>query len=179
MTHLHDLPADAALLDVFRAYPETARPLLDYHEALLRGPSPLTVAQRELIAAYVSGLNGCSYCLGVHAETAARFGVPEETLAALLEDVETAPVEEAMRPLLRYVGLLTRTPSRVTPAHAEAVRAAGWDDRALHDAVSVCGLFNLMNRLVDGLGVAAGPDYLGLSGRRLAEGGYAGLKDLL
>lgn len=179
MTHLHRLPAGAALLDVFRAFPETARPLLDYHEALLRGPSPLSVAQRELLAAYVSGLNGCSYCLGVHRETAARFGVAEETLAALLEDVDTAPVEERMRPLLRYVGTLTRTPSRVTAADAEAVFAAGWDDRALHDAVAVCGLFNLMNRLVDGLGVTAGADYLGLSGRRLAEGGYAGLKDLL
>ncbi len=66
------------------------------------------------------------------------------------------------------------------PADAEAVRAAGWDDWALlHDAVSVCALFNLRNRLVDGLGVAADPEYADLSGRRLAEGGYAGLRDLL
>ena len=57
------LPGDAVvLLAVFRAYPDTARPLLDYHQALLRGRSPLSVAERELIAAYVSGLNACRYC---------------------------------------------------------------------------------------------------------------------
>ncbi|MGH4017277.1 MAG: hypothetical protein ACRDSL_25785 [Pseudonocardiaceae bacterium] len=65
MTHLPSLPENATLLDVFRAYPDTARPLLDYHQVLLRGPSPLTVAERELIAAYVSGLNVCGYCHGI------------------------------------------------------------------------------------------------------------------
>ena len=54
--------------------------------------------------------------------------------------------------LLRYVGKLTSNPSKITPADAEAVLAAGWDERALHDAVAVCALFNMMNRLVDGLG---------------------------
>jgi hypothetical protein len=43
----------------------------------------------------------------------------------------------------------------------------------------VCGLFNLMNRLVDGLGVSADTDYLALSARRLADGGYVRLKSLL
>jgi hypothetical protein len=58
MSYLPSLPHDATLLAVLRAYPASAGPLLDYHEAVLRGPSPLSVAERELIAAYVSGLNG-------------------------------------------------------------------------------------------------------------------------
>ena len=70
MAYLPSLPGDAVLLDVFRAYPDTARPLLDYHQALLRGPSPLSVAERELIAAFVSGLNACGYCHGVHTAAA-------------------------------------------------------------------------------------------------------------
>jgi AhpD family alkylhydroperoxidase len=74
MAYLPSLPPDAVLLDVFRAYPQTARPLLDYHQALLRGPSPLTEAERELIAAYVSGLNACRYCHGAHQATAQAFG---------------------------------------------------------------------------------------------------------
>jgi hypothetical protein len=41
MAYLPSLPGDSVLLDVFRAYPDTARLLLDYHQALLRGPSPL------------------------------------------------------------------------------------------------------------------------------------------
>jgi uncharacterized peroxidase-related enzyme len=136
------------------------RPLLDYHQVLLRGPSPLTVAQREVIAAYVSGLNGCGYCHGVHRTTAQAFGVAADVLGALLADVDTAPVDEALKPLLRYVAKLTRSPSGITPGDAAAVLAAGWDEQALHDAVSVCALFNFMNRLVDGLGVTASDDYL-------------------
>src|SRR5712692_4146902 len=179
MTYLPSLPPGAVLLDVFRAYPEASRPLLDYHQALLRGPSPLTVAERELIAAYVSGLNACRYCHGVHTATAEAFGFPEGTLGALLADVATAPVPERMKPLLRYVWKLALTPAKISPGDAEAVLADGWEEQALHDAAAVCGLFNLMNRLVEGLGITAGEDYFQASARRLAETGYAGLADLI
>jgi uncharacterized peroxidase-related enzyme len=179
MAYLPSLPGDAVLLDVFRAYPDTARPLLHYHQALLRGPSPLSVAERELIAAFVSGLNACDYRHGVHTATAQAFGVGEATLAALLTDVSTAEVPERMKPLLRYVGKLTLTPAKITPGNAEAVLAAGWEEQALHDAVAVCALFNMMNRLVDGLGITAGDDYFRAAAGRLAGAGYAGLLGLL
>ncbi len=179
MTHLPSLPPDARLLDVFRRFPDAARPLLDYHQVVMRGASSLSVAERELIAAYVSGLNSCDYCFGVHQATSHAFGVDEGRLTALLEDLDAADVEDRMRPLLSYVTVLTRTPDRVRPSDAAAVLAAGWDERALHDAVSVCALFNLMNRYVEGLGVTLGEGYAELSGNRLAEHGYAGLKDLL
>jgi uncharacterized peroxidase-related enzyme len=177
--YLNDLPPKVALLDVFRVYPELARPLINYHEVLMRGESPLSVGERELIAAYVSGLNACDYCLGVHAVTAETFGIDSGTLKAMLNDIETAPVDDRLRPVLHYVQKLTRLPARLTPADADAVYRAGWNDRALHDAVSVCALFNLMNRLVGGLGITAGEEYYRLSGERLQRGGYAGLLKLL
>src|SRR5439155_8589721 len=62
MSFLRSLPPEAGLLQVFQAVPEAARPLLEYHEVLLRGESPFSAAERELIAAYVSGLNSCNYC---------------------------------------------------------------------------------------------------------------------
>lgn len=179
MTYLPTQPPEARLLDVFQAFPEAARPLLAYHEVLMRGPSDLSVAERELIAAFVSGLNDCGYCHGVHAVTAARFGIEESLLTALLADFAAAPVDERLRPVLAYVAKLTVSPDRITRSDAEGVLGAGWSEKALHDAVSVCSLFNLMNRLVSGLGVTAGQDYLETSGDRLAEGGYAGLADLL
>ncbi|MCT2583730.1 carboxymuconolactone decarboxylase family protein [Actinophytocola gossypii] len=179
MSHLGSLPDDAVLMDVFRAYPDTSRPLLDYHELVMRGPSPFTVAERELIAAYVSGVNSCGYCHGVHTATAEACGIPSGAVPAAVVDLDAAPVDERMRPVLRYVGKLTRTPAEVTRADADEVRAAGWDDRALHDAVMVCALFNFMNRMVEGHGIHAGPDYFATSGVRLKEIGYAGLTDLL
>lgn len=179
MAFLKDLPQGAALLDVLRAYPETAKPLLDYHEVLLRGESPLSPGERELIAAYVSGLNACSYCHGIHAATAEAFGVEEGLLEALLLDVDSSPVDEKMKPVLRYVQKLTSAPSRMTPADADAVYAVGWDDHALHTAVSVCALFNGMNRLVEGLGIEAPAGYHAESAGRLKEVGYAGLTGML
>src|SRR5260370_33003464 len=125
MTYLPSLRGDAVLLDVFRAYPGTSRPLLAYHQALLRGSSPLTVAERELIAAYVSGLNACRYCHGVHTAVAEAFGIPEGTLGALLEAIGAAPVGERMKPLLRYAGKLTLTPAKIILGDAAAVRAPG------------------------------------------------------
>src|SRR5215472_2318183 len=115
MTYLPSLPEGAVLLDVFRAYPETARPLMDYHQALMRGSSPLSLAERELIAAYVSGLNAYRYCHGVHAATAQAFGIGAGTLGALLADVGAAPVAERRKPLRRNARKLTLNPGEDHP----------------------------------------------------------------
>lgn len=179
MTYLKSLPEDAALLAVFQAHPETARPLMDFHELIMRRPSAFTDGERELIAAYVSGVNACGYCHGVHTKTAEAFGLAPGVLEAALSDLDSAPIDDKLRPVLRYVGKLTATPSKMTPGDAEAVFAAGWDEQALYDAVMVCALFNFMNRMVDGLGVAADESYFEKSGYRLRELGYAGLATLL
>ncbi|MGX7826129.1 carboxymuconolactone decarboxylase family protein [Actinokineospora sp. 24-640] len=179
MPHLPSLPEDARLVDVFTRYPETSFPLLSYHETVMRGPSPFTLGERELIAAYVSGVNACAYCHGVHTQTAQSFGVPEGLLADALSDLDASAVDDKLKPVLRYVGKLTRTPSRVTPDDARAVFAAGWDEKALHDAVMVCALFNFMNRMVEGHGIAADSAYYAESGKRLHDIGYDGLARLL
>ncbi|MFD8499442.1 carboxymuconolactone decarboxylase family protein [Amycolatopsis sp. NPDC059657] len=176
---LKSLPADSHLLQVFQANPATARPLLDLHEVVLRGPSVFTPGERELLAAYVSGVNSCDYCHGIHTVTAEAFGVPEGLLTAALTDLDSAPIDDKLKPVLRYVGKLTRTPAKITAEDAEAVFAAGWDDSALHDAVVVCALFNFMNRMVEGLGIEAGPGYAATSGQRLHDIGYAGLAEHL
>lgn len=83
-------------------------------------------------------------------------------------------------PVLRLVRTLTLTPAKVRDAEVAAVYEAGWDEQAVHDAVSVCALFNFMNRLVEGLGITATQDYYQLSSQRLAGAtGYAGLRQLL
>ena len=105
--------------------------------------------------------------------------MPEGTVSALLADVSSATVPGRMKTLLQCVGKLIRTPAKITPQDAEAVLAAGWQEKALHDAMAVCGLFNLMNRLAEGLGIPAGEGYFTTAAGRLAGTGYTGLKDLL
>jgi alkylhydroperoxidase family enzyme len=84
---------------------------------------------------------------------ALAYGVAPETIDALMQDLETAPVEAKLKPVLAYVRKLTLTPSRMTEADANAVYAAGWSENALFDAIQVCGVFNLANRFVEGTGI--------------------------
>ncbi len=179
MSYLESLPTDATLLQVFQKFPAPASKLLDFHELLMRAPSAFSAGERELIAAYVSGVNDCQYCHGVHTVTAEAFGVPEGLLSAALVDLDSSAIDDRLKPVLAYVGKLTRTPSKMTDADAAAVFAAGWDEAALHDAVLVCALFNFMNRMVEGLGIRADAAYAKTSGVRLKDGGYAGLATLL
>lgn len=151
------LPENGQLLDLFRLFPHTIPPLLDYHDRLLRDSSPLTVAERELIAGYVSALNACSFCHGAHANAASAYGIGEGLIDGLLEDIDPAPVDERLKPLLLYVTKLTKTPALVEPTDARRVHDAGWSEQALFEAISVCALFNMMNRIVSGSGIVMDP----------------------
>lgn len=179
MPYLPELPANASLIDLFRAYPETAKPLIEFHEALLRGESPFSEAERELIAAYVSGLNGCRYCHGVHTATAEALGVHEGAVRNLLEGIDSAPVDQRMKPVLLFVEKLTRTPDGMTREDADAVYAAGWSQDALYHAVATCALFNFMNRLVEGLGIELQDAYVPVAAERLSKRGYTELLRML
>jgi uncharacterized peroxidase-related enzyme len=157
----------------------TQVPMLRFHEALMRGESPFSVAERELMAAYVSGVNSCSYCYGAHAAVAERFGMPPQLLAGLLDDLGKAEIDEKLKPVLAYVRKLTLTPTRMTQADADAVFAAGWSEQALYDAIQVCCLFNFMNRFVEGIGLEMTSEQLRLRGAALQEHGYVGMIEAL
>jgi uncharacterized peroxidase-related enzyme len=173
MPFLPDLPPRASLLDVFKSYPASCGPLIAQHEPLLRGPSPLTVGQRELIAAYVSALNGCRYCREIHAAVAARLGIAAGLVDRLLEDPGAADTQ--LRPVIELARKLTVAPMTVRSADTEAVLAAGWGADGLYHAVAIVALFNQMNRLVEGLGIELEPGYLPVAATRLEQQGYAPL----
>jgi uncharacterized peroxidase-related enzyme len=155
----------------------TGRPLIEYHEALLRGESPFTVPERELMAAYVSGVNACQYCQGAHTAAAKQFGVAGQLISDLLTNLTTAAIEPRMVPVLNYIRKLTLTPTHMTQADADAVYAAGWSERALYDAVQICCLYNFMNRFVEGIGLTPIPEQFEMEGRLIKEGSYKGMLD--
>jgi uncharacterized peroxidase-related enzyme len=179
MTYLSSLGENATLSDILGAYPETSAAMLQYCEAALRGSSPFSIAERELIAAFVSGLNQCMHCYGVHSSTAEAFGIESGLLEDLLDEVGSAAVDDRMKPVLLYARKLTLTPTRLTRADADAVFAAGWNEKALHDAVAVCALYNFFNRFVTGLGLEIEASAAAERGKMLAEIGYAGLAERL
>lgn len=108
---------------------------------------------RELIAAYVSALNGCSFCFGTHEAIAKAFGADPEVLATIIADPDSDVVPPKLSALLVYARKLTETPSRLTQADADRVTAVGWSEQALSDLVAVVAYFAMANRLADGHGI--------------------------
>lgn len=153
MPFVHDYPEEADPVYVYKRYPEWSEPWSKVQNAVMRGPSSLSPAERELIAAFVSGLNACQYCHGGHVFMAEALGVEPDLIADLLDDVDKADVDEKLKPILRYAHKLTLTPGRMIQADADAIFDAGWDERAFQDVIMVCAMFNFMNRLVDGFGI--------------------------
>ncbi|MHA6288132.1 carboxymuconolactone decarboxylase family protein [Maricaulis sp. CAU 1757] len=139
---------------LWRRFPRGVAPLLDLHDALLRAPGDLAIADRELIAAYVSGLNACRFCYGAHRTMAEAFGHAPDFVETLVSDgPQAAGVEPRLVPLLAYVRQLTEAPARVTAADTEAVLAAGWSEDALYLASQITALYAFMNRILDGAGI--------------------------
>lgn len=92
---------------------------------------------------------------------------------AVLEDYRTAPIPDREKVLFGFLERVNRDSSRLSAEDVAAVRAAGWTEEAVYDAITVCALFNFYNRWVDATGVSdlPTPAYQA-SGARLASGGY-------
>jgi AhpD family alkylhydroperoxidase len=96
MPLLRSLPDNATLADLRSRFAELLDKLRPYAERLMRGPSPLTEGERELIAAYVSGINSCRYCHGVHSQVAGAFGIEIATFDKLMTDTDQAEIETSL-----------------------------------------------------------------------------------
>ena len=141
MSFLPSIP-NASLLDVLKAYSELVTPLHEFAEALMRGPSPFSPGQRELIAAHVSSLNGCDYRRSSHSAVAERFGVPGgRGRRSRQKGVDPAPVPDRLKLVLHYVRKLNDAPDQMSQADADAVYAAGCDETALIGTVAWGMLF--------------------------------------
>lgn len=162
MPHLPSLPDPAHLSSLFYRYPETVEALMAFTDGVLRAPGELSIGEREAIAAYVSGLNGCDFCFQSHKVYALAFGIEAAMIDALLFDIDNSGIGEKLKPLFHYVKKLNDNPNTLESADSQAVYDAGWSEQALYEAVQVCGLFNMMNRIVLGTGVnfdyVANPD---------------------
>jgi uncharacterized peroxidase-related enzyme len=156
--------------------PETAAPLNELVEVLLRGPHTLTQGERELIATHVSARNECVYCQTIHGAIAAHHLNGDEQLVQCVKlDCETADVSEKMKALLAIAGKVQLGGKHVTTEDVERARAAGATDLEIHDTVLIAAVFCLCNRYVDGLATwtPTDPDFYRQRAAIVAEKGYA------
>lgn len=132
--------------------PETARPLNDLVEVLLRAPNSLSPGERELIATYVSYLNDCHYCQSIHgAIAAAHLDGDEELVRRIKADFRHADISEKLKALLVIAGKVQRGGKHVTAEDVAYARSLGATDVEIHDTVLIAAAFCMYNRYVDGL----------------------------
>lgn len=139
--------------------PETAKPLNDLVDVLLRGPHTLSPGERELIATFVSSRNDCRYCQTIHGAIAAHHLNGDENLVvAVKTDPEHAAISEKLKALLTIAGKTAEGGKEVTAADVERARRHGATDLEIHDTVLIAAVFCLCNRYVDGLATWAPDD---------------------
>ncbi len=166
------LPGIRGLL-AFR--PEIAIPLGELTDVLLHRPGSLSPGERELIAAHVSALNGCTYCHASHAAIATCHLDDAALVAAAIANPESAPVPAKLKALLVLAGRVQQGGHAVRAEDIARARHAGATDLEIHDTVLIAALFCLFNRYVDGLATWTPTDAEGYRQRAafVAAHGYA------
>lgn len=155
--------------------PETAKPLNELADTVLRGDSTLPSGERELIASSVSYWNNCHFCYSSHgAAAAAHLNKPIELLDDIKNDLKVTKVSPKLRALLEIARKVQKGGKHVTEEDINNARAEGATDLEIHDTVLIAAAFCMYNRYVDGLGTWAPESNEAYTdmGKRLAEVGY-------
>jgi uncharacterized peroxidase-related enzyme len=148
----NDGEAIPEILHLFRFKRRVTDPLVRFTEEVMRGPSPLSPGLRELIGAYFSKRNQCSFCSDAHAAAAAQL-LEKELVDEVLDDLENSRLDSAHKELFRYIGKLAENASRVTELDIEKLKALGWSEEAIYDALTVASVFKFYNTWNGGSGV--------------------------
>jgi uncharacterized peroxidase-related enzyme len=155
--------------------PETAKPMNELVDVLLRGPHTLSPGERELIATYVSAENDCRYCQTIHGAIAAHhLGGNEELVLHVKRDFEQAEISGKLKALLAIAGKVQLGGKNVTPEDIERARQQGATDLEIHDTVLIAAMFCMCNRYVDGLATWApdDPEFYRQRAALVATNGY-------
>ena len=147
-------------------------PMQGVTQEAMRGSSAWSVADRELMAAFVAKTNQCEWCTKAHAAVAEGAYRDGARVSAVLSDLETATIEEPLRATLRMLRKLTREQA-VNADDMRAVLAAGVSRGQIQDALAVCFSFNTICRLADAFGFfVPGPKAFEAGAKYLLARGY-------
>jgi len=160
------------IMHLFRFKKRSTDHLVRFTEEVMRGPSPLSRGIRELIGAFVSSRNQCSFCSCAHAPVAARL-LGQELVDEVLLDLETSRLDLRHKELFRYVAKLAENPALVAASDIKRLKELGWSEEAIYDALTVAAVFKFYNTWNNGSGVQSmtPAGYLH-SGDRLITMGY-------
>ena len=173
MSFFKHLDSNSDITDITFNDRKRLGPMDKVSHRIMRGKSPFSSAEKEIMAAFVSGLNACNFCHGSHKAVAEQFGIQPDVIEKLVEDVDTAPVKENLKPIFHYLKKLTLSPSKIIQSDVDKVMQVGWSEEALYHAILIGCLFNFYNRLLDGHGIKGNTYIYEFGGRHLYKNGYS------
>jgi uncharacterized peroxidase-related enzyme len=124
------------------------KPMGAWTQTAMRGPSPWSVTERELMACMVAKWNACAFCVGAHGSTAAKE-MQRAAVDEVISDFHAAPISERLKAALEFLEVMTLRPNDLKAEHAKAALNAGLSADALMDAIAVGALFNIITRYAD------------------------------
>ena len=155
--------------------PETAKPLNELAEVLLRSENSLTRGERELIATYVSSLNDCFFCQNAHGGIAQHYLQCDMNFIDQVKvDFRSTSISNKLKALLSIAASVQKGGKNVTTEQVEKAKNLGATDLEIHDTVLIAAAFCMFNRYVDGLGTWAPQDreFYVKRGEQRAKEGY-------
>lgn len=175
MAHININNKMPGIVGLMQYRPETAKPLNELAEILLRGPSSLSSGEREMIASYVSYKNECHFCHTSHGAAAAHhFDGDLSLIDDIKNNFEDTEISDKLRTLLNIAGKVQKGGKEVLEDDITAAKEQGATDREIHDTVLIAAAFCMYNRYVDGMGTWAPEDKEAYNetGQKLANEGY-------
>lgn len=175
MAHIDLKNENPGIVGLFHFRPDTAKPLCELAETLLRGPSPLSSGEREMIASYVSYQNNCHFCHTSHGASAAHhFDGDLSLIDDIKKDFERTDISPKLRALLDIAKKVQKSGREVGEENILNAKEAGADDREIHDTVLIAAAFCMYNRYVDGLSTWAPEENEAYDemGKMMAHEGY-------
>ncbi len=175
MPHINVDPSLPGIRALLAYSPDTAAPIGELANLMLRTDEGLSMAEREMIAARISFLNDCFYCHQSHGAIAECY---LGNNSALVKQVKTnyhlADIPAKLKALLAIADSVQQGGKFVTKEQVEVAKTLGATDREIHDTVLIAALFCMFNRYVDGLGANTPTDLSSypLRAKQIVEHGY-------
>jgi len=158
----HLLREDGFVPNVLKAFSfdtEKLRPFMQMYNNVMLDDSPLSTLEREMIGVVVSSINRCVYCLTTHGAAVRNLSGDPVLGELLVQNYRAARLSPRHRAMLDFAAKVTEESYRVTEGDREALRKAGFDERAIWDITAVIGFFNMSNRMANALDMVPNTEY--------------------
>ena len=132
-----------------------------------------------MIFAYVSGLNGCSYCKNIHAEISKKI-LRDNNNPSFMNDIERSEIEEKYKPILKLSHRVNEDIHSISEEDIDAILKYGFDEKVISEIISICSAAQFMNTTVVAHQIKPLDQIQNVaSAKMMIEKGYDGLAEFM